>query len=257
MSKTAKETIKSNFSKYAKTYDKHASVQKLAAQKLAVMIPKDGISTVLDIGCGTGIFTEIIKAKFKGSNIIAMDISDQMISVAKQKLGDDKVMFVSGDAEEIDLPVKFDLITSNATFQWFRKMDSTLSKYAALLEKKGSLIFSTFGPLTYHELARSIREVLKKNVYISSRNFLSKNELEHLLEKNFKKFKIIEHLIIEKNRSLKDLLRKIKYTGTQGSGIREDRYIGKDRMKKIEEIYRSRHKNMEATHHLFFCEALA
>lgn len=255
MPKSAKETIKKNFSKYALTYDKYAFVQHETAKKLARMLPENA-RNILDIGCGTGIFTKLIKDKYQSPNILALDLSPQMISVAKKKLGN-KVMFVSGDAEEIDIPVKFDLIASNATFQWFRKMDSTLAKYKKLLEKKGSIIFSTFGPLTYHELSRTLKEVLKKNVFISSNMFISKVELEHMIKKHFSVFSVSEVNIIEKNRSISELLKKIKYTGTHGYGIMGTNYLGKEMLKKMDEHYKAKHKNLETTYQIFFCEARA
>ena len=49
-----KEAIVKNFSKYARTYDKYADIQKRAASELLGLMRKDGFRPILEIGCGTG-----------------------------------------------------------------------------------------------------------------------------------------------------------------------------------------------------------
>ena len=116
------------------------------------------------------------------------------------------------------------------------------------------MVFSIFGPLTFHELYWTLRACLHKNVFISSKAFHGKTEIEKILGRVFKKATIKEEVLLEKNKSLKDLLMKIKYTGTQGQGITGAGYLGKDALKKMEELYRTKYKGLEATYQIFFCE---
>lgn len=249
-----KELIKKRFSKYARTYDKYAAVQKKLAQKLACIIPERPAQEILDVGCGTGNFTKLLREKYKGSHITAMDISPQMIEVAKDKLKD-KVDFVVADAEEIESDDKYDLIASNATMQWFSNLDKTLGKYKKMLKKDGVIAFTIFGPLTYHELSWVMEDVTNKKMIINSKKFLGKSELETLLKKHFGKCEIKEELVKETNKSLKGLLSKIKYSGTQGSSMSGKGLLGKETLKKAEQLYKSKYKNLEATHQMFFCWA--
>jgi len=57
------QKIGRNFSKYAPTYDTHAQLQKLMAEKLASFLPNDTPEQILEIGCGTGLFTKYLLAK--------------------------------------------------------------------------------------------------------------------------------------------------------------------------------------------------
>lgn len=61
-------------------------------------------SSVCEIGCGTG---ELI-GKIKGKEKVGIDISPQMIDLAKQQFPD--VRFICSPAEEIQLDEKFDII---------------------------------------------------------------------------------------------------------------------------------------------------
>ena len=54
--------IASNFSKYARSYDRHARLQKMMAERLASFLPKEIPNKVLEIGCGTGLFTKHLLA---------------------------------------------------------------------------------------------------------------------------------------------------------------------------------------------------
>ena len=256
MSKWAKtkELIIKKFSKYAKSYDKYAAIQKKLAQELVKLMPDKPATDILDIGCGTGTFTKLLRDKYKSSHITAVDISPQMIEVAKSKLKD-KVDFVVADAEEIEEKKQYDLIASNATMQWFSNLDKTLAKYKSMLKKDGAIAFTIFGPLTYHELSWVMEDVTNKKMVINSRKFLGKAELESMLKKHFKTCEIKEELVKEKNKSLKGLLNKIKYSGTQGTAMSGKGLLGKETLKKAEQLYKTKYKNMEATHQMFFCWA--
>ncbi|MEM3394157.1 MAG: class I SAM-dependent methyltransferase, partial [Candidatus Methanomethylicia archaeon] len=41
---------------------------------------------VLELGCGTGVYTRKLAKKFPGLGITAIDISEKIISIAKEKL---------------------------------------------------------------------------------------------------------------------------------------------------------------------------
>lgn len=65
----------------------------------------------LDLACGTGNMTEIIKEGF--NNTYAVDKSSEMLSEAEEKMraSSKKVMFISQDMSKLNLNHKFDLIT--------------------------------------------------------------------------------------------------------------------------------------------------
>ena len=249
-----KDQIRKNFSKNARSYDKYSSIQKHCAEQLSFMFPDTQVDTVLDVGCGTGHLTKLLKQKYKDSSIKAVDISLEMIGVAKDKIGSG-VNFVVADAEELEDNAQYDVIASNATFQWFYDSEKSIKALSKLMTHGAKLVFSVFGPLTYNELAWALGKSLNKNIALASKDFLGKTEIEKILKKHFPKYSVREEVIKEKSKSLRDLLAKIKYSGTRGVGNLTAGLMGKEKLKKAEELYLAKYGDIVATHQVFYCEA--
>jgi len=139
-----------SFSKHVKTYDRHAQLQRSMAERLASLIPNPFPRKILEIGCGTGVFTRHLLAR-SPSSIILNDIAPLMIEHLKNHLEvPSNSKFLAGNAERIPIP-KVKLIAGNAVFQWFQNPQNTLQRFHSAIEKKGYLAFSTFGPKTLEE----------------------------------------------------------------------------------------------------------
>ena len=60
--------------------------------------------TVLDVGCGTGNLTRALLARLSpAGRVVAVDISPRMIEVAREKVGDPRVAWHTGDARQVPL----------------------------------------------------------------------------------------------------------------------------------------------------------
>jgi len=139
-----------SFSKHVKTYDRHAQLQRSMAERLAALIPNHFPHKILEIGCGTGVFTRHLLAR-SPSNITLNDIAPLMIEHLKNHLEVPlNAKTLAGNAERIQVP-KVRLIAGNAVFQWFQNPQKTLQRFHSALEKEGYLAFSTFGPKTLEE----------------------------------------------------------------------------------------------------------
>jgi len=249
-----KDAIKRNFSRYAACYDDYSSVQDRAGPELISGLGQHHFRKILDIGCGTGNYTLLLRNRFDSAAIKAVDISGRMIEIAQRKLQDKKIEFLTSDAETADFDDKFDLITSNACFQWFSNLDKALAKYKNMLTQDGTLLFSVFGPLTFRELGESLELLYKKDVSISSGCFPNAEKLAAILEKNFHQVSIKNKISKESYTCLWELLKAIKYTGTRGLGLNV-KGISKGRIGKLERIYKERFKDITATYQVFYCRA--
>jgi malonyl-CoA O-methyltransferase len=154
--------IFNSFSKHAKTYDRKAFLQKNMAERLAALIPDTKFNSILEIGCGTGLFTRhllTLSPKF----FILNDISSAMIECLVAQIDlPDTVKIQIGDAEKLDFQ-ESNLVAANAVFQWLNNPELTLKKIYNLQPKGGKIIFSVFGPKTLFELREmaSIKSVSK------------------------------------------------------------------------------------------------
>ncbi|MCM8787343.1 MAG: methyltransferase domain-containing protein [Candidatus Omnitrophica bacterium] len=247
-----KEKIIKNFSKYAHLYDLYSDMQKFSAKKLIEYLncipPKD----ILEIGCGTANYTKLLHKKFPFSFIDAIDLSAQMIEKAKEKLTYKNVNFYICDGENIKETKKYDLITSNMCFQWFYNLEKSLLLYRSLLKKKGYILFSTVGPLTFYELNCVISDLFGENKIFLASNFKDKIMLEKLMKKIFKNV-LIEEVIYKKSyTSIIKLFKHITYTGSKGVDL--VKYILTPRkLLKLQNLYKERFDKIVVTYQLIFC----
>jgi len=241
-----KDIIQRNFSRCARVYDRYSTVQDKTARELIAHLNGSQFADILDIGCGTGNYTALLRERFPQSRITALDVSPEMLQVAAKKLGD-TIDFIAADGETFRMPHTFDLITSNACFQWFENLDTALDSYAASLHANGVILFSAFGPTTYKQLAACLGQV-------SSSTFLDADRIAETMTRTFENVRVREHVFTQEYESLRQLLNTIKYTGTRGLGT-NGRSIGRQQLAQMEETYRRKFGEIIATYQVFFCSA--
>ncbi|QGG46246.1 malonyl-ACP O-methyltransferase BioC [Heliorestis convoluta] len=274
-----KKVLRINFSRNAANYDNYANVQKKMAQDLLNFFlvkgdkgqEEDGpiISNknidILEVGCGTGYLTKRLCTLYPEAQITAVDIAPGMIDYAQKKLNHQNLDFLCGDIEEIGIPKKFDLIISNATFQWFNQPGETLAKLDSLLKHQGLLIFSTFGNKTFQELHHSYakaKEILQLSTDASpGQNFFHREELLQLLhEKVTSKTPSPYHITtmekeeIEYFASVRDFLKSIKKVGASNSNCNRLAHptLLKEMIRIYEQTYHSSNKTQATYHCLYF-----
>ncbi len=95
---------------------------------------------VLEIGCGTGLFTEELAAT--GNTIIAIDISDALIRKAKKRVHAANVKFVVGNAYKTKFePDTFDFIVGSSSLHHL-EVDLALKEFARILKPGGGVMFT-------------------------------------------------------------------------------------------------------------------
>ncbi len=147
-----KKQIEDSFGKKAKSYNRHAFLQKESAKKLCGFLPDHQPVNILEIGCGTGFLTQELKAKYPTAHILAIDISKEMVASCRQKFtGYQNMDFEVADGECFNTDTKFDLIVSNLSVQWFENPVTGLQDLCALLQKNGALFFTTIGKDGFQE----------------------------------------------------------------------------------------------------------
>ncbi len=256
-----KNILARNFSRCAAVYDKYSNIQRLAASELMKELPDSNFEHILEIGCGTGSYTQLLRERFKHASIKAVDIAEKMVDVARQKLKNCKVEFSVEDAEDMDLESGYDLITSNAAIQWFELPGKAIEAYKGGLKDNGALTFSVFGPLTFKELEGALEKALTgDDLSVASRGFLSKETLEKMLARFLKTISIKEMLVKEEYPSLAKLLENIKYTGVRGSCFAPasgERFVwSRSLLKKTEDAYEKECGRIVATYQIFLCKTL-
>ena len=101
---TIKENSKSAFNQQAATYDKDIKGQHARSLYPALLEKLSHIpfQSALDLGCGTGEMLKLILQKDPLKELYGIDISEEMLAVAKSKLPEQVQLFL-GDSEMLPL----------------------------------------------------------------------------------------------------------------------------------------------------------
>lgn len=106
---------------------------------------------VLDIACGTGYGSQILKLTGKATQVTGVDISKTTIKYATQKFGHKDIAFIADDATQQTkiAKLKFDVIVSFETIEHLKKQADFINLCVSKLNDKGLFIVSTPNALTY------------------------------------------------------------------------------------------------------------
>jgi malonyl-CoA O-methyltransferase len=158
-----KQGIRRNFARRARSYDRHAEMQRRMAHGLVAVVGESlpRARRILEIGCGTGYLTQILRQANGAARLVALDLDAALVAAARDRLGPEAgVGWLVADGEA---PIRgeYDLVIANATFQWFTRPAETLAAYYRNLAPGGVLAFSTLGPQTFQELAESLDRAVR------------------------------------------------------------------------------------------------
>ena len=256
--KSIKDKIKSSFSKAALTYDKFAEIQNIISDKMVLLLKDKLFHNVLEIGSGTGNYTEKLIKLNKDAKFVLIDSANPMMEQAKKKLLKYKIKanFIVMDAENItnnQFPSNyFDLITSNSTLQWFSDLNKFFSKIYHILASNGIFLFSYCGHKTYIQLNTALKKYYKQEkIQLPAVRFLSKEKIKNLIKKIFSNCKIEEYKIKREYNDLYSLLQKIRQCGEYGYGLGQKSGLTRSSLEKIEKIYKDKYKKIVATNHYY------
>lgn len=129
------------FDKWAEDYDKKRYFTFYNTNKALVKVlnPQAG-SSILDIGCGTGILLDQLISLKRDLKLFGIDISPEMINVSKEKLGK-QINLQIGSANK--LPYKnnsFDYVTCSTSFHHHPSSKNSLDEMYRVLKPGGTLV---------------------------------------------------------------------------------------------------------------------
>ena len=109
MNNSIKENIKSVYKKYANEFNKKIASLEIYNESYDYLLNriKDN-SAILDLACGPGNVSYYLKKYMPGLAITGVDISEEMIDLAKRRIQDGK--FIVKDICEVNFKTKFDCV---------------------------------------------------------------------------------------------------------------------------------------------------
>jgi len=114
-------------------------------------IPLPNKPKILELGCGTGITTVVLREKFPEAELFGLDLSLEMMKICQQKVPSAKLIegdfnqpgsfrdFVSAERVELEKGT-FDLIISTGSLSEYGDLEKVLPFIRELLTEEGKLI---------------------------------------------------------------------------------------------------------------------
>lgn len=135
------------YNNWASQYDtNHNKTRDLEAKVLRASLAVIRFDRCLEIGCGTGKNTVWLQEKAK--HITAVDLSEEMLTKAKEKINSEKVHFKQADITKAwDFTEGlYDLVTFSLVLEHIENLKDILSKASASLNKGGHVYIGELHP---------------------------------------------------------------------------------------------------------------
>ncbi|MDB5103302.1 MAG: bioD [Fibrobacteres bacterium] len=184
------------FDRAASTYGAHAQVQEAMAADLIGLLPDTEIpainaGAILEMGCGTGLFTRRIRARFPDASMTVTDAAPRMLETARAGFrgsvgsgiagssgptaglmgwslfdasglaSSDAPGYVAGETgipATVRASAPYALAASSALVQWFPDLVRHFTMTASLLAPSGSYLVSGFARDNFPELNSILEE---------------------------------------------------------------------------------------------------
>lgn len=229
-----KDKIAHCFRQAMASYDCHATVQRQVSDRLLALagqVPSISYERVLEIGCCTGMLTQMLCRQQRVGTLFLNDLVPDFAAPVMARIPGDRMPHLEplfGDIETIQLPDRLTLAISSATFQWLADLPGFLQRLARVLGEDGFLAFSIFGPGTLSEFTELTGVGL---------DYRSPEQIVGLLERDF----VLEQMVNDRDRlwlpTPRDVLRHLRVTGV--GGVRDYRWT-KSLLRVFEQEYQTR-----------------
>ena len=137
------DPVQKEYSQIANRYDRRWSFYvNTTIQKTLDRLEIASKERILDLGCGTGTLIEHLLQMFPEAEVVGIDVSEEMLKVAKQKLSE-SVELKLGSADNLPFPNNsFDVIVSTSVFHYFRDPIRVLQEVKRVLKPYGRLVIT-------------------------------------------------------------------------------------------------------------------
>ena len=133
-----KEEIKEYFDRVAATWDQEERINPPVIRKILQGARCTAGKKVLDVACGTGVMIPFYLER-EVSSVTAVDISSQMVRIAREKFSDPRVKILQADVERREIGEKFDCIMIYNAFPHFPDPENLIRVLSEMLAPGGTL----------------------------------------------------------------------------------------------------------------------
>lgn len=183
-----KQRIAQSFSKAAMSYDAHAPLQQQVGSDLLELLQqqlpeKCACQYMMDLGCGTGYFSEPLQQLAPNASLVLSDLALGMLQHCQRQLVE-PASYVCADAESLPFQAEtFDVVFSSLAIQWCTDITTLWHELSRITHDQGLIAISTLGQRSLYELKQAWQQV---DDYTHVNRFLSLDELLNPLPSGLK-----------------------------------------------------------------------
>lgn len=175
-------TSEGHFDSIAENYDEHKEISwyyyKTLKRILLENLKDVGSKSILEIGCGTGDLISNLNPKYG----FGVDISKNMVNIAKKKHKKNNLKFKVSSAEKLNIKEKFDIIIMLDVVEHLNDLDETVKRIRGCMHKDSILLITTASPLWKPFM--EIGEKLKLKMEEGPHRWTWKKEIKSVLKSN-------------------------------------------------------------------------
>lgn len=155
------------WSKFAHDYDEGVDYivgKDIQQEIIKTLLEQHNLGDVVEFGCGTGYFTKVIAKN--AEHIIATDLSDEMLEVARTQLKEFQTITIQkADCENVSFPSgKFDTVFMANVIHFIKNPTKALRESYRILKDKGLLLlvdYTGYGMKRFEKTKLGIRFIKK------------------------------------------------------------------------------------------------
>lgn len=195
------------FNKSTQTYDAAAEIQMRVAKQLAKQASAVSAKSILEIGCGTGLLSQLLLTQFPNAEFLLTDIAPNMIEHCQNRFASyEKINTVCIDGEKITVPETINLLVSSMTLHWFSNVVQGIANMISQLPSGSYFIFSLLGEGSMQEWHDVCQQ---HNLPIATPSWITVSQLENF----FPTMQIKNELIKITHQGCYDFLKTLKNIG--------------------------------------------
>jgi ubiquinone/menaquinone biosynthesis C-methylase UbiE len=132
------------------------------SKDIADRLPEQGISSLLEIACGTGQVTRVIANKLPNLKITATDLNPDMIAIARKQTGGlSNIVWKTADAQELPYnDNEFDCAVCQFGLMFVPDRQKSVNETYRVLKKGSKYIFNTWDTMQNNPINLIAHEVM-------------------------------------------------------------------------------------------------
>jgi malonyl-CoA O-methyltransferase len=255
--------VRRSFGRAARSYDAAAVLQSRVRAELLERLEVVRLepAVVLDLGAGTGHGSLALRRRYRGSQVVALDLAPGMLQEAgRRQTLLRRFRRVCADAAALPIgAARVDLVFSNLMLQWCNDPDIVFRECRRVLKPGGLVTFTTFGPDTLVELRRAWAAADDGHTHVN--RFIDMHDLGDALVRSGLAEPVLD---VERYTltyaTVRDLMRDLKAIGAHNANAGRPRGLtGKRAFERMTAAYEScrREERLPATYEVVFGQAWA